>query len=172
MTWLVCVLIAQSCPTLCDPMSYSPPGSSVHGIFQTRILEWVAISISMGSSRPRDRTHISWIGRQIFYHWATRKAHARAYLVFTKITMTIPRYQEKYFLLQLISIWKIKKLRREWNKYHSVTSSWKVINCLQTHVCCMSILCPIGMIVARKHIHVIEVKRKQHQKNLILNVVT
>ena len=45
-----------------------------------------------------------------------------------------------------------------------VLSSWKVINGLQTHVCCMSILCPIGMIVARKHIHVIEVKRKQHQK--------
>ena len=38
------VLIAQSCPTLCDPMGYSPPGSSVHGILQARILEWVAIS--------------------------------------------------------------------------------------------------------------------------------
>ena len=153
-------------------MDCSLPGSSVHGIFQARILEWVAISFSMGSSRPRDRTHISWIGRRIFYHWATREGQARAYLVFTKITMTIPGYQEKDFLLPLISIWKIKKLRREWNKYHSITSSWRVINGLQTHVCCMSILCPKGMIVARKHIHVIEVKRKQHQKNLILNVVT
>ena len=44
---------AQSCPTLCDPMDCSLPGSSVHGIFQARILEWVAISISRGSSQPR-----------------------------------------------------------------------------------------------------------------------
>ena len=49
-------LVAQSCLTLCDPMDYSPPGSSVHGILQARILEWVAISISRGSSRPRDLT--------------------------------------------------------------------------------------------------------------------
>ena len=45
--------VAQSCPTLCNPMDYSPPGSSVHGILQARILEWVAISFSRGSSEPR-----------------------------------------------------------------------------------------------------------------------
>ena len=50
----VLCLAAQSCPTLCDPMDYSPPGSSVHGILQARILEWVAISSSRGSSQPRD----------------------------------------------------------------------------------------------------------------------
>ena len=44
------------CPTLCDPMDYSPPSSSVHGILQARILEWVAIPFSRGSSRPRDQT--------------------------------------------------------------------------------------------------------------------
>ena len=49
----------QSCLTLCDPMDHSPPGSSVYGILQARTLEWVAISFSRGSSRPRDRTHIS-----------------------------------------------------------------------------------------------------------------
>ena len=43
----MCVLVAQSCPTLCDPTDYSPPGSSVHGILQARILEWVAISFSI-----------------------------------------------------------------------------------------------------------------------------
>ena len=48
--------VTQSCPTLCDPMDCSLPGSSVHGILQARILEWVAISFSRGSSRPRDRT--------------------------------------------------------------------------------------------------------------------
>ena len=52
--------ITQSCPTLCDPMDCSPPGSSVHGILQARILDWVAIS-SKGSSRLRDWTHISCI---------------------------------------------------------------------------------------------------------------
>ena len=46
----VCVLVAQSCPTLCDPMDCSPPGSSVHEILQARILEWVAIPFSRGSS--------------------------------------------------------------------------------------------------------------------------
>ena len=51
--------IAQSCPTLCDPVDCSPPGSSVHGILQARILEWVAISFSRGSSQPRDQTHVS-----------------------------------------------------------------------------------------------------------------
>ena len=44
----------KSCPTLCDPMECSLPGSSVHGIFQARVLEWVAISFSRGSSQPRD----------------------------------------------------------------------------------------------------------------------
>ena len=67
----VCVLDAQLCPTLCDPMDCIPPGSSVDRIFQTRILEWVAISSSRGSSWPRDQTHVSCTGRQILYHWAT-----------------------------------------------------------------------------------------------------
>ena len=59
--WYVCMYIhvsevAQSCPTLCDPMDYSLPGSSIHGIFQARVLEWVTISFSRGSSQPRDWT--------------------------------------------------------------------------------------------------------------------
>ena len=49
----------QSCPTLCDPMDCSLPGSSVHGVFQERILEWVAISSPRGTSPPRDQTGIS-----------------------------------------------------------------------------------------------------------------
>ena len=55
---------------LCDPMDGSPPGCSVHGILQARILEWVTISSSRGSSRPRDRTHVfcvSCIGRRVLY---------------------------------------------------------------------------------------------------------
>ena len=68
---------AQSGLTLCDPMGYSPPRSSVHGIPQARILEWVAIFFSRGSSQPRDQTHvscISCIGRQILYHCTTWEA--------------------------------------------------------------------------------------------------
>ena len=53
--------VAQSCPTLCDPMDCSLPGSSVHGIFQAVILEWIAISFSRGSSQLRDRTRVSCI---------------------------------------------------------------------------------------------------------------
>ena len=60
---------AQSCLTLCDPMDGSPPGSSVHGILQARILEWVAIPSSRESSGPRDQT-----GRRILYHSATWEA--------------------------------------------------------------------------------------------------
>ena len=48
------VLVSQSCPTLCNPMDCSPPGSSVHGLLQARILEWIAIHFSRGSSQPRD----------------------------------------------------------------------------------------------------------------------
>ena len=48
------VLVIQMCPALCDPMDGSPSGSSVHGILQTRVLEWVAISFSRASSQPRD----------------------------------------------------------------------------------------------------------------------
>ena len=55
------VILAKSCPTLCNPMDCSPPGSSVHGIFQARILEWVAIPFFRISSLPRDRTCISYM---------------------------------------------------------------------------------------------------------------
>ena len=60
-----CVVHAQSCVTLCYPVNCSLLGSCVHGILQARILEWVAISSSRGSSQPRDQTHISCIGKQI-----------------------------------------------------------------------------------------------------------
>ena len=64
--------VAQSCPTLCESMNCSLPGPSVHGIFQVRVLEWVAISFSRGSSWPRDRTPVSHIADRRFTVWATR----------------------------------------------------------------------------------------------------
>ena len=66
--------VAQSCPTLCDPMDCSLPGSSFHGILQARVLEWVVISFSRGSSRPRDRTQVSRIPGRCFNLSATREA--------------------------------------------------------------------------------------------------
>ena len=66
-------MLTQSCLTLCDAMDYSLPGASVHGIIAARILEWVAISFSRGSSHPRDQTHISCIGKQILPRWPSGK---------------------------------------------------------------------------------------------------
>ena len=60
--------------SLATPWTSSPPGFSDHGILQARTLEWVAISFSGESSQPRNRSHISCIGRQIHYHWATWEA--------------------------------------------------------------------------------------------------
>ena len=74
-----CSLVSKLCLTLRDPMDCSPPGSSVHGIFQARILEWVTIFFSRGSFRPRDRTCDSCIGRQILYHQATWGVHSGWY---------------------------------------------------------------------------------------------
>ena len=66
--------VAQSWLTLCNPMDYSLPAFSIHGIFQERVLEWVAISFSRGSSWPRDQTWVSRISGRCFNVWATREA--------------------------------------------------------------------------------------------------
>jgi len=80
--WCVCS-VAQLCPTLYNPLDCSPPGSSVHGISQARILEWVAISFSRGSSQPRDWTSVfcvSCIAGRFFTCWAIREDQKRGYL--------------------------------------------------------------------------------------------
>ena len=59
--------VAQLCLTLCDPMDRSPPGSSIHGIFQARVLEWGAIAFSRESSQPRDQTRVSRVVGRHFY---------------------------------------------------------------------------------------------------------
>ena len=65
-------LAAQSCPTLCNPTDCSPPGSSVHGTLQARILEWVAMPSSRGFPQPRDWAQVSCIAGRFFAIWATR----------------------------------------------------------------------------------------------------
>ena len=63
--------VVQSCPTLCDPMDCSLPGSSIHGIFQARVLEWVVMPSSRTSSQPRDQAQVSHITGGFFTTWAT-----------------------------------------------------------------------------------------------------
>ena len=66
----VCVIVTQSCPTLCSPINCSPPGSFVHGILQARILEWVALPFARGSSQIKDRTWVSHTESTFFTIWA------------------------------------------------------------------------------------------------------
>ena len=77
--------VAQSCPTLCDPMDCRRPGPSIHGIFQARILEWGAIFFSRGSSWPRDWTQVYRIAGRLFTLWATGE-----HLLIVKYSMTTP----------------------------------------------------------------------------------
>ena len=69
---------AQSCLTLSNPLDYSPPGSSVHGILQARIQEWVALPSSRGSSQPRDWTRVSCFAGRFFTVWVTREAESKS----------------------------------------------------------------------------------------------
>ena len=71
--------VTQLCPTLCNPVDCSLPGSFLHGILQARILEWVAISFSRGSSRPRDQTGVSCIAGRRFNLWATSSVISKNY---------------------------------------------------------------------------------------------
>ena len=91
---IVWVKVAQSCPTLCDPMDYT-----VHGILQTRILEWVAFPFLRGSSQPRDRTQVSHTAGRFFTSWATREAWLKGWQV--------------KFILQRNS-WTSEKKTRRW----------------------------------------------------------
>ena len=65
--------VAQSCPTLCDPMDCGPLGSSIPRILQARILEWVTIPFSRGSSQPKDWTQVSFITGKFFTIWTTKE---------------------------------------------------------------------------------------------------
>ena len=77
---LVC-LVAQSCLTLCDPMDCSPPGSSVRGILQARILEWVAVPFSRISSQTMDRTRVSRTAGESFMDLATGEVQKSVFVI-------------------------------------------------------------------------------------------
>ena len=92
---------AQSCPTLCDPINCSPQGSYVHGISQVRILEWVALSSFMGSSRPRDQTHVSYIAGKFFTHEPPGKLSIRVFSNESALCIRWPKYWNFSFSISL-----------------------------------------------------------------------
>ena len=103
-------LVAQSCLTLCDSMGYHPPGSSVHGILQVSILEWVAIPFFRVSSQPRYQIWLSCIAGIFFHTWATREAYcSQKYKVsYDLVFQTWESYWIKYLSQYLIikqSLW-------------------------------------------------------------------
>ena len=111
--WVTCILcgvkwsvVAQSCPTLCNPMDCSLPRSSVHGIFQARILEWVAISFSRGSSWPRDRTWVYLHCRQTLYH--------------------LSHQGNPYFMLLLLFMLPVYSWEKEWKR--TWQNAWQLVN--------------------------------------------
>ena len=89
--------VAQSCPTLWNPMDCSLPGSSLHGIFQARVLEGVAISFSRGSSQPRDQARVSRIAGRQFTLWATREVLTQRevsfYIKVSSVDLILPSSQ-------------------------------------------------------------------------------
>ena len=107
------VLVTQSCPTLCDPMNCSLPGSSVHGIPQARVLECVAISFSRRSSQPRDGTQVSRSGGRCFNLWATKEA---------PIVKNLPAMQETQ-IQSLGSEDSLKKGMATWLEYYCLENS-------------------------------------------------
>ena len=104
--------VFQSCPTLCDPKDCSLPGSSVHAILQAKILEWIVIPFSRGSSWPRDQTQVSWIAGRFFAIWATREAH---------------NSQKKYNLCHNPNI-QIKKTTYPYNNFDLYSFSYILCN--------------------------------------------
>ena len=97
--------VTQSCLTLCDPMDCSLPGSSVHGIFQAIVLEWIAISFSRVSSQPRARTRVSHIVDRRFTVWATREVKSlRDHFNFYMIPLKQPSWEILESVLWAINI--------------------------------------------------------------------
>ena len=112
--------VAQSCPTLCNPMDCSLPGSSVHGIFQARVLEWGAISFSRGSSRTRDRTQVSHRVTVLRRNQLNQHLHLtlRACRTVRQYISTVPlwRRKESGNAGQRVILWAVTS---EWPPHHT-----------------------------------------------------
>ena len=95
----------------CNPVDHTQLGSSVHGISQARILEWVAISFSWGSSQPKDWTCVSCISRQILYHWTTWEAQLKvsnsSLLCIAELCEVVPQFLYWFIHRRVISSWGV-----------------------------------------------------------------
>ena len=122
-------MCAQLGLTLCDPMDCSPSDSSIHGIFQARILEWFVIYYCKGYSKPRDWIHVPYIGRWILYHFATWEAHNLLYVMFA-VCLTIWEYNRqdsKCFCSAYWSVLRMEKMFGIWlsrNKVGTIRRPW------------------------------------------------
>ena len=116
----------------CKPMDYSPSGSSVHEIFQARILEWVTISFSRGSSQPRTQTQVSCTAGRFFPNWAIREAPKK------RLYSLIKDWEFRIFLKRVINVFWISSSQNTHSKYlfwkveifsefHFLFHSWGII---------------------------------------------
>ena len=115
------MLVAQSCPALCNPMDCSPKGSSVHRILQERILEWVDMPSSRGSSWPRDWTQVSSMADRLVTIWATREAHIPHYLSYC------------WWAFELFPVWGLLLIVPLWSYLH-------IFLCVHMYVCTIELL--------------------------------
>ena len=106
------LLVLSHVQLFCDPMDYSLPVFSVHVILQARIMEWVSISFSRGSSWPRDQTWVSCIGRWILYHWAAQDAHQNDILDNIWLLHSVPAIENHRIQEQGMQ----EDLTRNWNE--------------------------------------------------------
>ena len=126
------VLAAQLCLNLCDTMDCSPPGCSVHGILQARILEWVAIPFSRESSWPKDQTWVSCIAGRLFTVWATREIHTMEYCRENPIDLQPQEGWHFAFCSNMDRLWgydvQWNKPDREGQISYDITYMWNLKN--------------------------------------------
>ena len=129
-------LPGQSCPTLCDLKNCSPPGSSIHGNLQAKILEWFAISYSRASSWSRGQTYVfcvSCIGRWILYHWATWEAPFKWRLcsniwVCSHENVSFSDMCFVFFVCVCVFFWHQKNTSLCWPKFLGSNATWATLN--------------------------------------------
>ena len=145
---------SQSCWACCNPMGCSLPGSSVHGIFQARILKWIAVSYFGGSSRPRDRTWASWVGRWILYH-------CTIYLI--RITETVIRKNRRIRLIPTIFAFKFKLFVLEYSLLFNIhllvtfsSKSWHLHN--------WSFIFPLSINISLEYVNYIDILESNDKK--------